>query len=123
MAYRMTTRMRNLSGTLRKDMTEPEIMLWSRLKTRGTDTPIFRRQYAYESMAFDFYCPAARLVVEIDGASHWAEDKRAKDEARDCWLAARGIDVLRIGAGSVYRGLGAVADAVILRAQERIRSR
>ena len=123
MAYRMTIRMRNLSGTLRKDMTEPEIMLWSRLKTRGTDKPIFRRQYVYESMVFDFYCPAARLAVEIDGSSHWAEEKRAKDEARDRWLAERGIEVMRVEAGWVYRDLSGVADAVILRAQERIRGR
>ena len=104
-------------------MTEPEIMLWSRLKSRGTDKPIFRRQFAYESMIFDFYCHAARLAVEIDGSTHWDEAARGKDEARDHWLARRGIDVLRIGAGEVYRDLSGVADAVILRAEERIRCR
>ena len=123
MAYRMTIRTRNLSKTLREDMTEPEIMLWSRLKTRGQDKPIFRRQYAFASMIFDFYCPAARLAVEIDGATHWDEEEEAKDEARDRWLKSQGIEVLRIGAGAVYRNLGAVADAVILRAEERIRGR
>jgi hypothetical protein len=40
--------------------------------------------------------------------------------ARDARLARRGISVLRIGAGRVYRDLGGVADAVILRAEERI---
>jgi very-short-patch-repair endonuclease len=99
MAYRLTTRMANRSGTLRKDMTELEVMLWSRLKKRGTDKPIFRRQYVHESMIFNFYCPAAKLAVEIDGATHWDEDKQAKDEARDRWLAERGVEVLRIGAG------------------------
>ena len=74
---------------LRKAMTEPEIMLWSRLKGRGRGQPIFRRQFAYESMIFDFYCPAAKLAVEIDGATHWSEEKRAKDEARDAWLTGR----------------------------------
>ena len=108
---------------LRKTMTEPEIMLWSKLKGRGRGQPIFRRQFAYESMIFDFYCPAAKLVVEIDGSTHWEEEKRAKDEARDRWLAGRGIAVMRIGAGSVYANPGQVADGVILRALELIETR
>jgi very-short-patch-repair endonuclease len=108
---------------LRKAMTEPEIMLWSKLKGRGRGQPIFRRQFAYESMIFDFYCPAAKLAVEIDGSMHWTDEKRAKDEARDRWLAGRGIEVVRIGAGAVYRDLGGVADAVILRALALIEAR
>ncbi len=95
-------------------------MLWSRLKGRAKDRPIFRRPFAYESMIFDFYCPAAKLAVEIDGATHWDEEKRGKDEARDHWLGTRGIAVLRIGAGAVYQNLSQVADGVILRAIARI---
>jgi very-short-patch-repair endonuclease len=104
----------------RRALTPPEAMLWSRLKTRGTDKPIFRRQFPYETMVFDFYCPAARLAVEIDGSSHWSEEKQAKDEARDGWLKSRGIEVLRVGAGEIYRDLAEVADGVILRAMELI---
>jgi very-short-patch-repair endonuclease len=120
MPPRTTTRIANRACALRKSMTEPEIMLWSRLKGRGTGRPIFRRQFAYRSMIFDFYCPAARLAVEIDGSTHWDDAKRAKDAARDAWLANRGIDVLRIGAAAVYRDLSGIADGVILRALERI---
>jgi very-short-patch-repair endonuclease len=116
-------KIRKRARALRKAMTEPEVMLWSRLKQRGRGQPIFRRQFAHESMIFDFYCPAARLAVEIDGSTHWTEEKRAKDEARDRWLAGRGIAVMRIGAGSVYQGLGDVADAVILRALALIEAR
>jgi very-short-patch-repair endonuclease len=123
MVARVSNRIAIRARALKKAMTEPEIMLWSRLKGRGPDRPIFRRQYAYESMIFDFYCPAAALAVEIDGSTHWDEEKQAKDLARDRWLATRGISVLRIGAGEVYRNLGGVTDAVILRAEERIRSR
>lgn len=104
-------------------MTEPEIMLWSRLKGRGTGKPIFRRQFACGTLIFDFYCPAARLAIEIDGATHWDEDKQDKDAARDAWLARRDVVVLRIAAGSVYRDVGKVADAIILRAEELTGSR
>lgn len=98
-------------------------MVWSRLKGRGRGRPIFRRQFPYETMIFDFYCPAARLVVEIDGSMHWSDDKRAKDAARDAWLANRGIIVMRIPAGQVYRDLEGVVDAVLLRAEELIARR
>ena len=41
----------------------------------------------------------------------------------DHWLAQQGISVMRVGAGEVYRNLGQVADAVILRAHELIDKR
>jgi very-short-patch-repair endonuclease len=104
-------------------MTELEVMLWSRLKRRGIGKPTFRRQYVYGSLIFDFYCPAARLAVEIDGSTHWDEDKRAKDGARDRWLRSQGVAVLRVEAGKVYRDLSGIADGVILRAKELIRCR
>jgi len=104
-------------------MTEPEIMPWSRLKGRKEGKPIFRRQYAYETLIFDFFCPAAKLAVEIDGRTHWDDDAQAKDDARDFWLASRGIAVLRIGAGEVYRNPGRVAGSVILAAEARMRDR
>jgi very-short-patch-repair endonuclease len=107
----------------RRALTEPEVMLWSRLKGRGRDRPIFRRQVPFGSIILDFYCPAARLAVEVDGLTHWSDEKRAKDGARDAWLASQGIDVLRPEAGRVYRDLTGAADAVILRAEERIRTR
>jgi very-short-patch-repair endonuclease len=118
MAHRTTTLIANRSRALRKNMTEPEIMLWSKLKGRGRGQPIFRRQFAYRSMIFDFYCPAARLAVEVDGSTHWDDEKREKDAARDAWLAGQGIEVMRVGAGAVYRDLSGVADGVILRALE-----
>jgi very-short-patch-repair endonuclease len=121
MEFKTSTLMAKRARAFRRALTEPEVMLWSRLKTRGTGKPIFRRQVAYQAMIFDFYCPAARLVVEVDGATHWDDEKRAKDEARDRWLAARGVAVLRIGAGRIYRDLSGVADAVILQAEDRIR--
>jgi len=104
-------------------MTDPEIMLWSRLKGRGTDRPAFRRQVAFKTVILDFYCPAARLAVEIDGSMHWSEGQRAKDAARDGWLRSQGIEVLRIDASDVYRSLGDVEDGVIRRALERIAGR
>jgi len=75
---------------LRRALTEPEAMLWSRLKGRGGDRPVFRRQHAFGTIIFDFYCVPAKLAVEIDGSTHWDEEARAKDEARDIWAMRQG---------------------------------
>ena len=105
---------------MRKAMTEPEVMLWSRLRGRGPDKPTFRRQHPFGSIILDFYCAAARLAVEVDGATHWDEAAEAKDEARDRWLLSQGVRAYRIPAGRIYHDLGGVTDGVLLHAQALI---
>jgi very-short-patch-repair endonuclease len=121
MALRTGARIENRARAMRKAMTEPEVMLWSRLRGRGPDKLVFRRQYALGRVILDFYCPAAKLAVEVDGSTHWTDEERARDEARDRWLAGQGIKVLRLGASEVYSNLTRAADAVMLAALERIR--
>jgi very-short-patch-repair endonuclease len=108
----------NRARALRKTMSEPEVMLWSRLRGRGSDRPTFRRQHPVGSVILDFYCPSVRLAVEVDGATHWDEECRERDDARDAWLARQGVAVLRIPASAVYRDLASVVDAILLRVEE-----
>ena len=110
----------NRARSLRKAMSEPEVILWSRLRGRGPDKPTFRRQHPLGSIILDFYCPAARLAVEVDGSTHWGDAARAKDAARDRWLAGQGIEVLRIPASSIYHDLGAVLEGVLRQAEALI---
>ena len=123
MAPRTSLVIARRARAFRRALPEPEAMLWSRLKGRGQDKPIFRRQFAFQTVILDFYCPAAKLAVEIDGATHWTDEKREKDFARDRWLDGHGIEVVRIGAGEVYARPGDVADHLIRRALERIGGR
>jgi very-short-patch-repair endonuclease len=120
---RHPTLISNRARASRKDMTEPEVMLWSRLRGRSADRPTFRRQHAIGSIILDFYCPSAKLAIEVDGSTHWSDEQRATDAARDAWLASQGIAVMRIGAGEVYRNLGQVVDGILRRAEELIAAR
>ena len=99
-------------------MSEPEVMLWSRLRGRGPCRPTFRRQHPIGSVIVDFYCPAARLAIEVDGSTHWSDDKRERDASRDHWLERQGISVMRIAASAVYRDLSGVVDGILLRAAD-----
>ena len=81
---------------LRRNLSAPEAMLWSRLRARAPGRPSFRRQHPIGPYVLDFYCAKARLAVEIDGMSHDVEDRPQRDQRRDAWLAAHGVTVMRI---------------------------
>lgn len=105
-----------LAKQLRKTMTEPEVILWFRLKQR-TEGLVFKRQKAYGPYILDFYCFAARLVVEVDGAIHWEDEVMVRDKARDAYLTRNGLYVHRIDAEDIYDDADEVAKAVWLLAK------
>ena len=102
---------------LRKTMTETEMILWHRLKDRA-DGIIFRRQKAFGPYILDFYCFAARLVVEVDGNLHGNEAHAARDAVRDAYLTRKGLHVYRITAADVYQEADEVADGIWILAEE-----
>ncbi len=88
---------------LRAALSPPELALWARLRVRTPGQPTFRRQHAIGPYVADFYCAAARLVIEIDGADHGTEHQMRHDAERDAWMRAAGYRVLRYPAAEVLR--------------------
>jgi very-short-patch-repair endonuclease len=97
-------------------MAPPERILWSRLRNRQLRGLKFRRQHPIGRCVADFFCEDAALVVEIDGEVH--ATRRQHDAARDAWLNAQGLRVLRVLASDVSKDVEAVLLA-ILREVER----
>jgi len=92
-------------------MTLPEVMLWQRL--RGSPRGVrFRRQHPIGPYVVDFYCAAARLVVEPDGQIHAHPKRHGRDLARGRFIQENGSRVIRIGADEVLRDVEAVAASV-----------
>jgi len=96
------------SRQLRKDMTEAEQYLWSRLRRKQLKGCQFYRQKIIGQYIVDFYCPRAELVIEIDGGQHYEENGREKDRLRDDALAKMGIKVLRFSDREVFDNINAV---------------
>ena len=100
------------AGELRRAPTPPEFRLWQVLRQRPGDLK-FRHQHPLGPYTLDFYCPAARLVVEVDGDGHSMGDRPARDAARDAWLRARGLEVVRYDARDVINALEAVVTDIL----------
>jgi very-short-patch-repair endonuclease len=98
---------------LRRTLSTPEVLLWSRLRKREPGKPVFRRQHPIGPYVLDFYCAKARLAIELDGASHDMGDRPQRDMRRTAWLKARGITVMRIPANDLTRRLDEAADAIV----------
>ena len=75
---------------MRQEMTWPERSLWALLRRQRTGLR-FRRQHPMGPFILDFYCPSAKLAIEVDGAGH----DSVRDKKRTAWLAGEGIRVLR----------------------------
>ena len=85
---------------LRPNMTLPEAMLWRELRKRPGGFK-FRRQHPLGRYIVDFYCPAAKLVIEVDGKAHSMGVNPMRDAHRDVWLSDDGLAVLRVSARDV----------------------
>ena len=98
---------------LRREMTEAECVLWEHLRAGRLGGWRFRRQHPVDRFVLDFYCPAARLAVELDGAQHHTPDGLAGDAERDDWLQRRhGITMLRFDNTQLLRQTDVVLERI-----------
>ena len=94
---------------LRKRLSLPEMLLWRLLRLNRRELR-FRRQHAIGPFVADFYCPAAKIVVEIDGAVH--DQRQEVDVGRDAYMGSLGLKIIRVPAAEVLADREAVADAI-----------
>ena len=106
----MTLNLTKLAKDLRKNATEAEALLWSRLRPRQIEGAKFRRQQPLENFIVDFVSFEKRIVIELDGGQH-AED-RDKDEERDTCLKNNGFIVLRFWNNEVFENLQGVLETI-----------
>jgi very-short-patch-repair endonuclease len=114
-------RSRRFARHLRKNLTGAETILWSRL--RQDPQRKFRRQHPIGIYAADFACVAAKLVIELDGATHGSEEEQAYDVAREAFMRERGWHTIRFPNDDVYKHLDDVLDVIARLTDQRAAER
>ena len=97
---------------LRREMTLPEVLLWTAIRGGRIDGFRFRRQHPIGPYVLDFYCAAANLALEVDGSAHDRPDQMRHDRARAEWLAVERIRILRLPAKYVLDDMDGVCRTI-----------
>ena len=91
--------------------------LWQKLRNHQLDVD-FRRQHPAGHFILDFYAPALRLAIELDGGQHSDRAAASKDELRTRWLGARGVTMLRFWNSDVIQNLPGVLEVIAIKIAE-----
>lgn len=107
----MSTGPHQRARLLRREQTDAEGRLWSRLRAGQLYGFKFRRQFPIGNFIVDFCCRERKLVIEVDGGQHAVE--RLADLKREKLLAARGYRVLRFWNHDVLTNTEGVLEKII----------
>ena len=106
----MNEKMLANAKNLRRNMTKEERHLWyDFLKTYPEH---IYKQRVFGPYIVDFYCAAAKLVIELDGSQHFDEEAKKHDSERTRYLESYGIQVLRIPNNEVNQNFRGVCEGI-----------
>lgn len=106
------TQLKTPSRQLRKNMTEAERSLWSRIRAKQLKGYQFYRQRIIGNYIVDFYCAKAKLVIELDGGQHYSIKGLEKDKIRDDYIKEQKLKVLRFSDRDVFDNLNGVVEKI-----------
>ena len=95
---------------MRREMTPAEKHLW--FNCLRFPPVKFRRQRPFGAFIIDFYCPRIKLVVEVDGDSHFIGEAITYDTERTSFLEGFGLTVLRFTNNEVLNNLQGVDENI-----------
>ena len=103
---------------LRNNAPRAEAAIWPKLRGKRLLGYKFRRQYSVGPYVVDFYCPALKLAVEIDGDSHYLDQRPHDDQRRDAFVESFGIKFLRFTNLDVYKNIDGVLETIVQAVKE-----
>lgn len=104
-------RLTPVAKRLRREMTEAERLLWSRLRGGQLNGRSFTKQFPIGGAVADFACRSAKLVIEIDGGQH--DRTKEADAARTHLIEAHGYRVIRYWNSDVFENLDGVLQDIL----------
>jgi BirA family biotin operon repressor/biotin-[acetyl-CoA-carboxylase] ligase len=105
----------DLARRLRREVSQTEKRLWPHLRSSRTGAP-FRRQHRLTGKFTDYCCLPLKLVIEIDGPTHFLK----RDAIRDIRMNAEGFDVLRFSVQEMDENLEGVVETIHAEVQLRL---
>ncbi|MDD5190556.1 MAG: DUF559 domain-containing protein [Dehalococcoidales bacterium] len=105
-------KLKQISRNLRNKMTDAEIKLWSRLKSKQIDGNQFYRQRIIGQYIVDFCCLKTKLVIEVDGSQHYSAEGQKADNKRDNELVALGFRIVRFNDLDVLKNIDGVLEYI-----------
>jgi very-short-patch-repair endonuclease len=93
-------------------MTDAERLLWSKIRAKQLKGYQFYRQRIIGNYIVDFYCPKAKLVIELDGGQHYSNEGLERDKIRDDYVSEQKLKVLRFSDRDVFENLNGVVERI-----------
>jgi very-short-patch-repair endonuclease len=103
---------RVLRNQLRKNQTDAEQLLWSKLRNKQMNGLKFFRQFGIDRYITDFYCPKLKLAIEIDGGGHFTDEGIQYDAVREGLFSSLGIKTTRFSNSEVLNELENVLEKI-----------
>ncbi len=107
------------ANELRRNSTDAERLLWSKLRNRQLNGFKFRRQVPIGPYIADFVCWELKLIIEVDGGQHAEQAER--DLARSRYLETKGFKIVRFWNNEVLGNIEGVLETLTLALSQRER--
>ncbi|SDN40576.1 Very-short-patch-repair endonuclease [Methylobacterium phyllostachyos] len=104
---------------LRRTQTSAEAKLWRVVRNRALNGWKFRRQHPIDQFIVDFVCTEAKLIVEVDGATHSTTAEIARDAERTKHIEACGFTLLRITNTDIHENRDGVRETILAALERR----
>ena len=105
--------LKQYSRQLRENMTDAERHLWAKIRMKQLKGYQFYRQKPIGDYIVDFYCPKAKLVIEVDGSQHFSGEVTEDDRIRDAYMNSLGLKVLRFTNTDILTHIHGVVESII----------
>ncbi len=105
----MKKRLTPVARKLRRNQTDAEALLWSRLRNRQIENAKFRFQAPFDNYVADFLCHSASLIIELDGSQH---ADSPQDKIRDAVMEIGGYRVIRFWNSEIFDNLEGVLEEI-----------
>ncbi|MFC1949254.1 endonuclease domain-containing protein [Chloroflexota bacterium] len=104
--------LKQYSRQLRTSMTDAEKRLWAKIRMRQLKGHQFYRQKPIGDYIVDFFCPEAKLVIEVDGSHHLVGETIEYDRVRDEYLSSLDLRILRFTNNDVLTNIDGVVERI-----------